>query len=114
MCDQGHDDILAELKVLETRVEDVEVCLTKSNGTLDEIASATETIRKCIIGLDEIADKTEKIRKCIIGDLDDTPGLAERVRNLEKWVENQKWTVRLIVTVFVTQIIGWIFVLLQR
>ena len=91
MCTEGHDEIV-------DRLEKLEKVGMERNGEVGEIH-----------------DDVTEIKKFLIGDIKNSaPGLAERVRNLEKWVENQKWTVRLIITVFITQIIGWIFILIQK
>lgn len=91
MCEEGHDDIIERLGSLEDAFREY-------NGEVKSIHSDTVTIKKYIIGdLDE-----------------DKPGLAERVRKLEEWVANQKKTYYLLISVVVTQIIGWIFVLIIR
>lgn len=91
MCTEGHDDIIV-------RLEELEKAFREYNGEVKDISKDTAIIKKCIVG-----------------DIDqDRPGLAERVRKLEEWVSGQKKMYYLVVTVFITQIIGWLFVLLQK
>ena len=98
MCEAGHDDIIE-------RLESLEGAFREYNGELGDTQKDVALIRK---------DMT-LIKEYIIGDLEkDKPGLAERVRNLEEWVNSQKKMFWLVVTIFVTQIIGWIFVLIIR
>jgi len=91
MCTEGHDDIIV-------RLDSLEKAFREYNGEVKDISKDTAIIKKCIVG-----------------DIDqDRPGLAERVRKLEEWVSGQKKMYYLVVTVFITQIIGWLFVLLQK
>lgn len=100
MCEEGHNDIIE-------RLEGLEGAFREYNGELGATQEDVALIRK---------DMT-LIKKYIIGDLDkdkDKPGLAERVRNIENWVADQKKMYYLVISVFITQIIGWIFVLIIR
>lgn len=91
MCQEGHDDIIVRLDSLERAFREY-------NGEQKEIR-----------------DDVAIIKKYIVGDIkDDKPGLAERVRKIEEWIADQKKMYYLVISVFITQIIGWIFVLIMR
>lgn len=91
MCTEGHDDIIV-------RLESLEEAFREYNGEQKEIR-----------------DDVAIIKKYIVGDLNkDKPGLAERVRKIEEWIADQKKMYYLVISVFITQIIGWIFVLIVR
>jgi len=90
MCD-SHDDIIE-------RLESLERAFREYNGEQKEIR-----------------DDVSIIKRYIVGDLDkDKQGLAERVRKIEEWIADQKKMYYLVISVFITQIIGWIFVLIIR
>jgi len=91
MCDEGHDDIIV-------RLESLAQAFREYNGDQKETR-----------------DDVITIKNYLIGDLDaDKKGLAERVRKIEDWVADQKKMYYLVISVFITQIIGWIFVLIVR
>jgi len=91
MCEKGQDDIIERLEDLETSL----------SGYKEEV----KIIRAGIA----------IITSYIIGELDtNSPGLAERVRKIEDWIANQKKLYYLVASIFITQIIGWIFVLLIK
>lgn len=91
MCTEGHDDIIVRLDSLERAFREY-------NGEQKEIR-----------------DDVAIIKRYIVGDLDtDRKGLAERVRKIEEWIADQKKMYYLVISVFITQIIGWIFVLIMR
>lgn len=90
MCD-SHDDIIE-------RLESLERAFREYNGEQKEIR-----------------DDVSIIKRYIVGDLDkDKQGLADRVRKIEEWIADQKKMYYLVISVFITQIIGWIFVLIIR
>ena len=91
MCTEGHDDIIV-------RLDSLEKAFREYNGEQKEIR-----------------DDVSIIKRYIVGDLDkDKQGLAERVRKIEEWIADQKKMYYLVISVFITQIIGWIFVLIIR
>jgi len=90
MCD-SYDDIIE-------RLESLERAFREYNGEQKEIR-----------------DDVSIIKRYIVGDLDkDKQGLADRVRKIEEWIADQKKMYYLVISVFITQIIGWIFVLIIR
>ena len=99
MCEAGHDDIIE-------RLESLEEAFREYNGELGNTQKDVALIRKDVT----------LIKKYIVGDLEEKnePGLAERVRNIENWIGDQKKMYYLVISVFITQIIGWIFVLIIR
>lgn len=91
MCEKGQDDIIK-------RLEDLEKAFREYNGEVKNIRTGVSIIKDYIIG-----------------DLDtNKPGLAERVRKIEDWIANQKKLYYLVISIFITQIIGWIFVLIIK
>ena len=92
MCENGHDDILTRINDLDYRVGEVKELASENQSTL-------KLIHKCVAGS--------------IGNGDDKPGLIERVRMIEKWIDTRVWFERLVISIVVAQIIALIFIALN-
>jgi len=89
MCREGHEDIIERLNGVEDSVEDVRKLAIGNQETLD-------SIHKCVAGS--------------IGNGDEKPGLVDRVRVIEKWIDTRVWFERLIISIVVAQVIALIFI----
>jgi len=80
--------------------------MSETNDKLGEILEKVNTIDS----------KTTVMERLLVGDLKniEQPGLVERIRKIEQWIEKRSWFEKLIIASIFVEAIGVIFIAITK